>query len=868
MLVRRTKTDDDLDEEIRHYLEEAERARIAAGLSPAEARRLVRLETGSTAHVREDVRSAGWEHHVSTTIADVRYAARRLRRSPSFTAVGLVTLSVGIGATTAIFGAVRAVLLEPLPYPHADRVITISDTTSQGEPLPVTFGTYREVAHRSRAFDALAPVRAWQPTLVGGTEPERLSGERVGVEFFRALGVPPLTGRDFRVEEDRPNGARVAILSHELWRRRFGSDPSILGRAVTLDDTPFEVVGVMPAGFSSALAPSTEVWTPLQYNTTFGPDSREWGHHLRLVGRLRAGMPLQAAREELNQIARTPISDFARVPWAQVPNGFITTSLLADMTRGIRPILVDVFGGVVLLLVIACVNVTNLLLARGGQRRGEFAVRAALGAGRGRLFRQLLTESVLLSLLGGVLAIAVAAVACRTLVALAPPGLPRVASIRVDTHVFGFALLLATMVGTIVGILPAVSALRQDLRTNAQETSRRGTSPHRLRRFLVAAEVAIALALLAGAGLLLRSVERVYAVPVGFKSSGLLTLEVQQAGARYRSDTSRSRFYARAIDAVRETPDVSAAAFTSLLPLSGDVDIYGVHFESDPGVEADGAALRYAVTADYFPVMGIPLRTGRLLAAHDTANAPRAALINEAFARRKFPKGNAIGQRLRLGEAEGDWYTVVGVVGDVRQSPLDVDPPDAIYVAPEQWHWVDTSMTLVVRSRGEATPLAPPIRRALWSVDKDVPIVREATMASLTRLAVADRSFALILFGAFGLAALILVTTGIYGVLSGAVTERTREIGVRAALGATRSGVIGLVVRDGLALAIFGIVAGLAIAAATTRALGALLFGVSPLDPFTYLIVVGVLLAASAVACVAPAYRASSIDPSVALRAE
>ena len=869
VLLRRTNTDNELDDEIRQYVEEAVAAKVADGLSPADARRLVRLETGSAVGVREAVRSSGWEHRLTTVIADVRYGARRLRRGPSFTAVAVLTLSVGIGATTAIFGAVRAVLLDPLPYPHAERVVMVSDSTPQGEPLPATFGTYREITHRSRAFEALAPVRDWQPTLVGAAEPERLSGERVGAEFFRALGVPPLIGRDFQVDEDRPNSPLVVIVSHELWRRRFSSDPAIIGRTVDLDGASFEVVGVMPAGFSNALAPSTEIWTTLKYNTIFTAEDREWGHHLRLVGRLRAGATLHSAREELNGIARSPVPEFPRVPWARLSNGFITTSLLTDMTRSIRPMLLDIFGGVVLLLVIACVNVTNLLLARGGQRRGEFAMRAALGAGRGRLFQQLLTESVLLAVIGGAGAVAVATIACSTIVALAPPGLPRVDSIRVDSRVFGFALLLATAVGTIVGILPALSAAAQDLRASAQETSKRhGASHHRLRRLLVAAEVAVAVVLLAGAGLLLRSIDRVYAVPIGFQPNGLLTMQVQQAGARYRSNERRSDFYARALDAVRAESGVSAAALTSLLPLSGDVDIYGVHFEADPGADADGAAMRYAVTPDYFRVMGIPLRTGRLLTTHDKAEAPRAVVLNEAFARRKFPAGNALGQRLRFGPTEGNWYTIVGVVADVRQSPLDAAPPDALYVTPEQWHWVDPSMTIVVRGEANATALSPLIRRAIWSVDKDVPVVREATMASLARLAVADRSFALILFEAFGLAALILVTTGLYGVLSGAVTERTREIGVRSALGATRQAVVGLVLRDGLALAGVGALAGLAVAAAATRALDALLFGISPLDPLTYAAVVALLLAASAIACISPAYRAVSIDPSVALRAE
>jgi len=869
VLTNRNSADQELDEEIRHYAEEAEAAGVADGLSPAEARRVAARDVHTVLAVREQVRSSGWEDSVNTLVGDVRYAARRLRRAPAFTAVAVVTLAVGLGATTAIFSAVKAVLLEPLPYPHASRILMVSDVTSQGEPLNITFGTYRELAQRSQMFEALAPFKAWQPTVIGGAEPERLSGERVGAEFFRALGVLPVVGRDFDASEDRPGAANVVILSHELWRRRFGSDPAIVGRTITLDGAPFQVIGVMPAGFENVLAPSTEAWTPLQYSPIFGPNDREWGHHLRLLGRLRTGVTLDTAREELNRIARQPTAEFPRVAWAQLGNGLVARSLQADIVSSIRPMLLDVFGGVILLLLIACANVTNLLLARGGQRRGEFAMRAALGAGRGRLFRQVLTDSIVLSLVGGAAAILVAAGLLNVLVGLAPPELPRIDAIRLDGVAFMFAFIVAAILGAIAGVVPAWSTAGQDLRATTQEVSKRaGSSHHRLRRVLVVAEVAIALVLLTAAGLLLRSIDKAFAVPLGFSPPGLLTMQMQQAGGRQRSNAERAAFYTRAIDALHAVPGVSAAAFSSLVPLTRENDIYGVHFEKDTRPEDDGAAMRYAVTSEYFQAMGIPLRHGRLLTEHDTAQTPRAVVINEGFAQQTFGNHEALGQRLRFGDAEGDWYTIVGIVGDVRQSPLDVGPPNAIYVAPEQWHWVDTAMTVVVRGHEDVAALAPMVRRAIWSVDKDVPIVRVATMSTLATRAVADRRFALVLFEAFGIAALILVTTGLYGLLSGSVTERTHEIGVRCALGASPRGVVALVVRDGVGVAAAGVVFGLLAAAAATRGIAALLFGISPLDPITYVVVVAVLLGASAIACTAPAYRAASIDPSRALRAE
>jgi putative ABC transport system permease protein len=866
-LLHPDAADHDVDEEARHYIEEAEAALTRDGLSPDGARRAARLEVGHAGGVREQVRSSGWEHIASAFAGDIRYAARRLRRAPGSTIVAVITLAVGIGATTAIFSAVDAILLEPLPYPQPDRIVMIADASAEGLPRDVTFGTYREIAQRSRVFTAMAPFKAWQPTIVGDGEPDRLSGQRVGAGFFRALGVAPVLGRDFQTDDDRPSGPNVAILSDPLWRRQFSADPGIVGRQITLDDTAYLVVGVMPRAFENVLSPQTDVWAPLQYQTVYGPQDREWGHHLRLVARLQPRVELDRARQELNQIARAPISEFARVPWADLQNGFLVTSLQADATRGIRPALLAVMGAVMLLLASACVNVTNLLLARGAQRRGEIAMRAALGAGRSRIVRQLLTESVLLSLLGGALGIFVAEVGIRTLVALSPPGLPRVGAIRIDAAAFAFAAIITMLAGVIVGAIPAVHVSRPDLQAAIQEGSRRTAGGHqRTRGGLVVAEVALALVLLVSAGLLLRSIERVFAAPVGFDASHLLTMEVQETGQRFRDDRVSYRFYTDALDAVRAVPGVSAAGFTALLPLSSDTGTFGVHFELDRGTKEDGAALRYAVTPGYFDAMRIPLRRGRLLDAHDGADAPRAALLNESFAKRRFASGDALGQRFRFGPEEGDWYTVVGIVGDVKQSALDLDQPDAIYVPAAQWHWVDHVMSLVVRARGDAAALTPAIRRAIWSVDKDQPIVRIATMDALVERSVSDRRFALVLFEAFGVAALILAATGIYGVLSGGVTERMREIGVRSALGASPGDIVGLVVRQGMTLAGLGVLIGLCGAFVASRAIAALLFGVSRLDPATYAAVVAMLLTVSAIACWAPAWRAVRVDPSIALR--
>ena len=875
-LVDRPAVERDVADEVEHFLDEATAALVAQGLSREEARRAAAVEFGNAAFVREQVREYGWENVISSFAGDVRYGLRRLRSAPGFALVCIVTLALGIGASTAIFSAINPILFEPLPYPRASRIMMISDFGVNGSNLDVTFGTYREVSARARSFAALAVMKPWQPTLTGSAEPERLEGQRVGAKYFRALGVMPALGREFLEAEDREHGPNVVILSENLWRRRFAADNSIVGRQVRLDDHAFTVVGVMPAAFENVLAPSAELWAPLQYAVSFTPDSREWGHHLRMVGRLRDDVTRAQAAGELDRIAHTRLPEFARVPWASLDSGFIVRSLQDEVTNAVKPALLAVFGAVLLVLTIACVNVTNLLLARGARRRGEFAMRAALGAGRGRMIRQLLTESLLLAVVGGAMGIGLAQLGVRALVALSPPDLPRLGAIGVDRVVFIVTLAVTTAIGLLVGMMPALHASRTDLRVGLEHSSRGSSGDHRgTRAALVVAEVALALVLLVSAGLLLRSLQRVFAVDVGFDASQLVTMQVQESGVRFDADSARYRFFDDALEAVNRVPGVSAAAFTSLLPLSGDIDVYGVHFErdADRGVLAglapeDGAALRYAVTPDYFEVMRIPLRRGRLLTAHDVAGAPRAALVNESFAKRRFPGGDAIGQRLRFGPDDGQWYTIVGIVGDVKQASIALIQQDAIYITPRQWHWGDKLMSLVVRSPRDPAALVPEIRRAIWSLDKDQPIVRVATMDELLAKSAVERRFALTLFEAFALAALSLAAVGIYGVLSGSVAERTREIGVRSALGASRGDIIALVVRQGMILTGVGVAIGLTGAVAASRALVTLLFGVSRLDPLTYIAVVVVLAAVSAIACWLPAWRAARIDPSVTLRSE
>jgi putative ABC transport system permease protein len=869
-LWHRNKLEEQLEKEMRFHLDQHTADLIARGHHPAEARRQARLALGGEEQVKENCRDARGTRWLEDLWQDASYAVRTLRQRPGFTAVGALTLALGIGASTAIFSAVNPILFQPLPYPYAGRITMVWDTF-EGVRCDVTFHTYRELAARSRSFDAMAVMEAWQPALTSGTgaaQPERFDGQSVSAGYFRALGVAPALGRDFQPADGRFKGPHVTILSDALWRRRFGGGSSIVGSRIALDGDLYTVIGVMPRAFENVLASSAEIWTPLQYDAgnIANYESQEWGHHLHMLARLRPGITADRARGELNTIARAHVPEFPRPPFASLQHGLMVNSLQGEITRGVKPVLLAVVGAVILVLLIASVNVTNLQLARSAQRRGEFSMRAALGAGRSRLIRQLLTESLLLAVLGGALGILVAQLGVDALVALSPARMPRVGAIAVNGPVYAFALGITTLVGLLVGLIPALHASRVDLAAGIQQGSRRTAGARQwTRSALVVSEVALAIVLLVSAGLLFRSLERLFAAAPGFNAAHLLTMQVQYNGHRYDDDDARRRFLAQALEAVRRVPDVDAAAFTSLLPLSGDqYGVYGTQFEDGNGYDV----FRYAVTPGYFQTMGIALRRGRLLDEHDTARAPLAVLIGESLAKRQFPGRDPIGRRVHLGPLDRPWYTIVGVVGDVKQTSLAESHPDAAYVTPAQSWFADDAMSLVVRTRDDVTSLAPAVKSAIWSVDKDQPIVRIATMDALLAASESQRRFAMIVFEAFALAALLLAATGIYGVLSGSVNERMREIGVRSALGASRGDILALIVRQGMTLTSIGVALGLIGAAAATRALITLLFGVSRLDPVTYLGVIALLAGVSAMACWAPAWRAARVDPSITLRAE
>lgn len=877
-LFRRARVDREIEAELKSHIEMRTADNLASGMSARQARRDALVRFGSRRAAQERTAESDAALNLESVWTDIRHGLRQLHSAPAFSLTSILILSIGIGASTAIFSAVKPILLDPLPYPDASRIMMLWEAASDGAPSHAAFATFHGLSERSRSFDAVAVMKPWQPAIAASNstglsgEPERLEGQRVSAAFFRTLGISPILGRDFQPSEDRLRGPNVAILSDRLWKRRFAADPAIVGRQVRLDDNLFTVVGVMPATFEDVLEPSAELWAPLQYDPSLPADGREWGHHLRMIARLKQGVTTEQARNEADGILRILAQLFAKGydSTGGAPRGLIVNTLQGDLTRPVRPALIAVLGAVLLLLLIACVNVANLLLARGGQREAEFSMRAALGASQARLIRQLLTESILLALLGGILGIGVAAAGVRALVALSPPGLPRVSAIGVDGSMLLFAFSITTLIGIGAGLIPALKASRAQLHLGLRQGSRSiAAGSKRTRRILVVTEVSLAAVLLVSAGLLLRSMQHLFAIDPGFEAAQVITMQVHETGRRYRDEAAGLQFFAQALERVRQVPGVISAGFTSQLPLNGDDDVYGVQVERGPD---QIAALRYAVTPGYLETMHIPLLRGRLLNEQDLAGAPTAVLIDKSFANRVFPNQYPVGRHVRVGldsgHADRPWATVVGVVGNVKQQSLAVGEEDAFYLTTAQWAWTDKQQTLVVRTRGSAAALAPAIRNAIWSIDKDQPIVRVATMESLLAASESQRHFALTLFEAFALAGLLLAATGIYGVLSGSVTERTREIGVRTALGATRSNILALILGQGMALAAIGVSIGLSVAALASRALAALLFGVSQVDPLTYLTAAALLLFVAGLACLAPARRAVSVNPADSLRAE
>ncbi len=859
---RSDRVDGELVDELDHFYAEAVDDLVRHGLSPDEAHRRVRQTYGDALAVREDVRASLWESAAHDLVADLRLGARRLRRSPGFTAIVTVVLGLGIGAATVIVSVVRPVLFDGLGYPDADRLIAIEDRSETGEADPVTYGSYLELRERSTLFDGVAVHRSWQPTLTGRAEPERLEGERVSALFFDVLGVAPRMGPGLDPAEDRPSGVGQVVLSHDLWVRRFDSDPQVLNRTIELDGTPYRVVGVMPAGFRSVLRTEARLWTLLQYGSAADFGGREWGHHLGMVGRLRPGAETSAARSELAEIAARPIPEFPRPDWAALQNGLIVTPLRSFATADGRGTGLVLLGAAALLLIIACVNLAVLLVSRGLRRGNEIAVRTALGAGRGRLVRQLTVESLLLAGLGGMVGVAVSTAGIDSVLAAIPASLRGLGSAGIDAPSVSFAIGVALVVGVAGGVIPALAASRG---ISAAGGARGTARAHHLAERLIVAEVALAVVLLVGAGLLARTMQHLLAEPYGFEPGGTIVMQVRATSVP-GGDEAVHQFWDRSVAAIRDVPGVRSVATTTQLPLSGDLEMFGVVVHGTGRADgADATVLRYSVSPDYHDLLGVPIREGRTLDDTDRGDAPPVAVVSASLARSLFGGDGALGRRIRVG-AGSSAFTIVGVADDVRQESLASDVTAAVYTTSPQWHWAD-------RVRWIAVDLADPglvaeVKRAVWSVDPNQSIIRVQPLETLVRRSEARRRFVLTLIGLFAGFALILSTLGLYGVLSSRVAERRREIGIRAALGATRPEIVRLVVRHGLGLSVLGIVIGIGAAMLSSGALASLLFGVTGLDPLTYAAVAVLFISVAGFACWVPARRAAKVDPLQSLATE
>ena len=812
---------------------------------------------------------------------DVKYGWRALRAQPGFTLAAVVALALGIGATTAIFSVVNSVLWRSLPYPEAGRLVMVWDRNPKiqvgFDDLPVTGGWFARFSQEARSFEAVAAMTGASYNLSGAETPDRLSGARVSADFFRVMGVGPVIGRAFTAEEDEPGREHVAVISHALWQSRFGGDPGIIGKTLLLDGRGYTVIGVMPAGFEFPragelpsffeLAPRAQLWTPIALTR----DQRHnfGSHYFAALGRLGADVGVAQAQAEVDAVNRRLAEENPdREGW-----GGAVLPLQEQIVGAARAALMVMVGAVGLVLLISCANVANLLLARALGREREIAIRAALGAGRGRLVRQLLTESLLLALAGGAAGVLLALWGVDLLPSLGPGDLPRLEEIRVDGRVLGFTLAVSLLTGALFGLAPALQLSRPDLGEVLKEGGRgAGDGPRRrrLRGLLVVTEIAVSLVLLVGAGLLVRSFARLTRVSPGFDPEQVVTMKLTRPGPRFGGARPDAEFFRQAVERVAALPGVESAAVASHLPLAGSEEIDDFTVEGMPPARPSDrpkADVR-VISPDYFRAMGMALRAGRAFDERDDEQARGVTIVSEGLARRFFPGQEPLGKRLNRGDVsrEADWLTIVGVVAEVRHSALGAEPRPQLYVPNRQLPWA--SMSLVVRAAGDPLSAVPAIRRAVWEVNPNQPVTEVKLMRDYLTASVAPRRFQMLLLSVFAGVALALAAVGIYGVISYSVSRRTREIGVRLALGATPVDIVRLVLRQGAVLMLAGLALGMAAGAAATRLLSSLLYGVSATDPLTFAGVTLLLAVVALAACYLPARRATKIDPLAALRQE
>jgi putative ABC transport system permease protein len=871
-LFRKKQVDSDLDEELNGFLEMAAEEKMKQGMGRKHALRAVRLERGSLEVTKEEVRSAGWESFVETCWQDLRFAVRMLRKSPGFTVVAVLTLALGIGANTAIFSLVNGVLLRPLPYRNPNRLTMMWEKSPDGSPENVGYATYLDWKSQNKSFEEIAIYSSWQPVLQVG-EPEQLTGLRVTSNYFRTLGIYPEIGRDFLPEEDVPNANKVVMLSHSLWQRKFNSDPNIVGKPINMNATQYIVAGVLPARYQSLMnqdprGGTMEIWRVLGYDV-----SQPWAcrtcHHLVAIGRLRDGVAVTQANAEMDTISAALSKAY---PKEYDDIGVILTPVREQLLGPASTPLYILLGAVSFVLLVACANLANLLLSRATHREREVAVRTALGATRGRIIRQLLAENCFLGLLGASVGLIPAYWTPKVLASVGAGDLPRLDQVRLDWRVLLFTVGVALLTGIAAGLAPGYRLSKNNMHDSLKEGMRGSGSvaSRRLRGLLIVSEVALSLTLLIGAGLLLRSLSRLLVVSPGFDPTNVLSMQTSVFGQRFNDSAVVRQYFADAVERLRALPGVQSAAAASQIPLAGNMDKYGFHVEGKmhANPEEDPSAERYCITPGFLETMRIPLLRGRDISPADTATRPEVLLIGETTARRLWPNEDPIGKRVKLGGVDSPWWTVVGITGDVHHVGLDADPDMQMYIPHQQWPFPDGLMIFVIRAASTPAAISSAAQQAIHSIDATQSISRIMPLESYVGLSVQGRKFALILIGAFAAIALALSVVGIYGVTAYSVAQRTREIGIRIALGAQRSELLGLLLRQGMLLVVCGVIAGVIASFALTRFLATMLFDVQPTDRLTFASVVLLLVAVSAVACFLPARRAMRVDPIIALRYE
>ena len=873
----------DVADELEFHIEMLAERLIQQGVAPDRARARAREEFGDFERARalcegigaDQARRHEWGELLDSLAKDVRFAFRSLRHAPGFTATIVFTLALGIGASTAIFSIVRGVLLRPLPFVEPDRLVRVWEVSPRGDDHNVvSIGNYVSWRERARSFSAIGAHSApFGVTLVEAGEPTRITTADMMPSVMQVLGGRAALGRTFVPDDDKGDG-RAVVLSHELWANRFSGDPGIVGRRLMINDASYTVVGVMPAAFEFPSA-GVDIWRPVTADH-IDPDERR-SHNWYVVGRLTPTANLETASAEMRAIAGALAREFP-----QYMKGFGTNvvSMADDMVASVRRLLLILLAGATLLLVVACANIANLLLARAVGRRREMAVRGALGAGRARLVRQLLTESVVIAFVGGLLGAAMAVLLTRALTMLAPDDIPRLSAVRIDGAVLGYALATTLASGLLFGFAPVMRILRsgrndgQSLHLALRAAGDRGGSGRQagVRSILLVGELAVSLILLSGAGLLLRSANRLASIDYGYRPAGLVAASFDLPRARYDGNDRHSAFYDQLIAGVRELPHVTGVAGTTEELGSSSSMTFSFAIEGRPSRNASGredAQPLRVVAGDYFRVMGIPVRRGRAFAPTDRADAPPVAIVNESLARLLWPDADPVGSRVSFVGPSGPWLQVVGVVGDTRSNAADATPLPAMYMpfSQKRWPWM-TWLTLVVRTdaTGNAQTLGSELRRFVKQVDTRLPIQGVSAVPDLYRESVARRRFATVLTAVFAALALILGVVGMYGVVSYGVVQRRREFGIRLALGARASQVTGEVVREAVALAGIALIVGLAAALGLTRLLSGLLYEVSPRDPVTFAAVALIVAAVAVAAAWVPARRATRIDPAMTIR--